>query len=111
MGEGGFDRQRFNLQISFLIRHLPDPSTQKKAMERWDELTLEYKSKNFDAQETAAFAGMAVVSDLLQFVYAAFELINWDIIGPATTKQFQESVIEIPDLPAADDPVTPEELD
>jgi len=97
MGDGGFDRQRFNLQIGFLIRHLPDRKTQELAMQKWEQKTRELKISQFDSSEVAAFAGMEVVTELMQFIYEAFELINVDVVGPATTKQFRDSTIDIPD--------------
>lgn len=98
MAENGFNKQQFNLQIGFLIRHLPDRKMQEKALSTWDSKTKEYKSQSFDAQETAAFAGMDVVTELMQFVYEAFDLINLDVVGPATSKQCRDTAIEIPDI-------------
>lgn len=96
MNENGFNKQQFNLQIGFLIRHLPDKAMQKKAMDTWNKKLAEYKE--FDRQEMTAFAGMDVVTELMQFVYEAFDLINVDVVGPATSKQIRDSSIEIPDM-------------
>ena len=97
MSDGGFDSRKFNLQIGFLVRHLPDRKTQEVAMKKWDDSLKTLKSQHFDSQEIAAFAGMEVVTELMQFIYEAFELINIDIVGPATSRQYRDSTIDIPD--------------
>jgi len=108
MSEGGFDTQKFNLQIGFLIRHLPDRNMQEKAMRTWDSKLTEYNLKNLDKQEITAFAGMEVVTELMQFVYEAFDLINFDIVGPATTRMHKvDPALEVPDYEELIKPILP----
>ena len=105
MGEGGFDRQKFNLQIGFLIRHLPNKNDQNKILDAWGKKIDILELGGFEPGEITAFSGMEVVTELMQFIYSAFELINIDVDGPATSKQFRDAMIEIPDM---DVPVHPE---
>jgi hypothetical protein len=50
--------------------------------------------------ERQAYAGMEVVTELILFVCDAFELINTDITGPATSKQYKAAIIELPEMDA-----------
>jgi hypothetical protein len=97
MGES-FDQKKFNLQLLYLIRTVPDRKTQKKILENWDRAQRETKAiPGLDERETVAYVGMEVVTEIIMFVCSAFELINTDITGPATTKQMQRASIEVPD--------------
>ncbi len=97
MGES-FDEKKFNLQILYLIRTVPDRRTQKKILDKWYQAQLDTKNiPGLDTRETIAYVGMEVVTEIIMFVCDAFELINTDIVGPATTKQMQRASIEVPD--------------
>ena len=97
MGEG-FDQKKFNLQLLYLIRTVPDKKRQQKILDDWYKAQTETdKIPGLDKNETAAYVGMEVVTEIIMFVCDAFELVNTDITGPATTKQMQRASIDCPD--------------
>jgi|APFre7841882654_1041346.scaffolds.fasta_scaffold64847_2 hypothetical protein len=98
LGEGGFNKEKFTLHVLFLIAHLPDENSRRTAKKRWDDVATLLNKEDFNQWEVAATAGMEVISDIMQFIYSAFELIHIDVDGPATSKQFRDSMIEIPDV-------------
>ena len=103
MGDS-FDEKKFNLQILYLIRTVPDRRTQKKILDKWYQAQLDTKNiPGLDTRETIAYVGMEVVTEIIMFVCDAFELINTDIVGPATTKQMQRASIEVPDYETPDE--------
>lgn len=100
MGEQ-FEQTKYNMQILYLIRLLPDRSKQKAVMKIWakaQEETEAIPGLSLSKSEIAAYAGMDVVTEIIMFVCEAFELVNTDITGPATSKQYQKASIEIPDM-------------
>lgn len=97
MGDS-FDQKKFNLQLLYLIRTVPDKKRQKKILADWYKAQEETNTiPGLDKSETMAYVGMEVVTEIILFVCDAFELINTDITGPATTKQMQRASIEVPD--------------
>lgn len=97
MGEK-FDQKKFNLQLLYLIRTVPDRRTQKRILNNWYNAQQETKNiPGLSNEETSAYVGMEVVTEIIMFICDAFELINSDIVGPATTKQMQRASIEVPD--------------
>jgi hypothetical protein len=102
MGDN-FDQKKFNLQLLYLIRTVPDKKRQQKILENWDKAQQETSTiPGLDKNETIAYVGMEVVTEIILFVCDAFELINTDITGPATTKQMQRASIEVPDYEEQD---------
>jgi len=99
MGEGGMDRERFNIQLLYLMRLLPDKKKQKEILIKWSDSKKEHELMGLDRNEIQTFAGMEVVTEVIMFVCQAFELVNEDIIGPATAKQYQNAAIVLPEMP------------
>lgn len=101
VNDSGFNKDKFNLQLLYLIRLLPDKIVQKKILKGWNESINQSKDDmpNLTEAEIQSFAGMEVVTELILFVCDAFELINTDIVGPATTKQYQREVIQLQEMP------------
>ena len=102
--EGGLNQEKFNLQLLYLIRLLPDIRKQEEILRKWGQLQ-ETRVEGLSQSELKVYAGMEVVSEVIRFICDSFELINTDIIGPATSKQYNDSIIEIPDY---DDGFKPE---
>jgi hypothetical protein len=99
MGEKGFDRDKFNAQLLYLMRLLPDKKKQKEILINWLESKTAHEQMGLSANETQMFSGMEVVTEVVLFVCQAFELVNEDIIGPATAKQYQNAAIVLPEMP------------
>lgn len=98
--DSGFKTERFNQQLLYLIRLLPDKSKQKEILQKWGEAQEDIKiiMPHLSNSERQSYAGMEVVTELVLFVCDAFELINSDITGPATSKQYREAALQIPDM-------------
>lgn len=98
--DSGFKKERYNLQLLYLIRLLPDKTKQKDILRRWGEAQedIDKLMPSLSQAERQSYAGMEVVTELVLFVCDAFELINSDITGPATSKQYREAVLQIPDM-------------
>lgn len=97
--DSGFNKERFNLQLLYLVRLVPDRKTQKDIVQLWGESSAATKEiPGLTDGERQAFAGMEVVTELMLFICDAFELINVDITGPATSKQYRDVAIQIPDM-------------
>jgi hypothetical protein len=104
MGDSGFDPRKFNQQLLFLIRLLPDKAKQDTILKIWADAAKETAAMaeldgiGLDKSEVTAYAGMEVVTETVIFIVQAFELIHSDIIAPATSKEYQRAVLEIPDM-------------
>lgn len=101
-GEGGLDEKKFNMQLLYLIRILPNRKKQSEIFKQWDKAQADMGGMAFSPAERKAFAGMEVVTELIMFVCDAFELINTDITGPATSKQYQDAVLQLPEMDDAE---------
>lgn len=100
INDRGFDPTKFNLQLLYLIRLLPDKGKQQHIMQKWGESQDDVKKlmPGLTDGERQAYTGMEVVTELVLFVCDAFELINSDITGPATSKQYRDAIIQVPDM-------------
>ena len=100
-GESGtLNKTQFNLDLLYLIRLLPKKSKQDEILAKWAAAQESMQDiKGVSKDEMIAFVGMEVVTEIVLFICDAFELINEDITGPATSKQYQDQAIEIPDMP------------
>ena len=100
INDTGFNKDKFNLQLLYLVRLLPDKPQQNKILESWGKSQEEMMTlmPNLSTGERQAYAGMEVVTELILFVCDAFELINTDITGPATSKQYKDAIIQLPDM-------------
>lgn len=101
----------FTIQIVFLTRMIPDKSIRDTILEEMDAVRQKYQGTS---QEHYAeyHAGLTVVSHMIEFLCNSFDLVHTDISGPATSKQYRDAVLEIPDFvpPAKEQPVLIEEL-
>ena len=104
MGDSGFDPRKFNQQLLFLIRLLPDKTKQEAILRIWADAARETKAAaeldgiGLDKDEITSYAGMEIVTETVIFIVQAFELIHTDIIAPATSKEYQRAVLEVPDM-------------
>jgi hypothetical protein len=101
-GDSGLDERKFNMQLLYLIRILPDKKKQESIFKQWKEAKDDMGDLPFSEGERRAYAGMEIVTELILFVCDAFELINTDITGPATSKQYQDAVLQLPDMEDTD---------
>jgi hypothetical protein len=96
--DSGFKQDRFNQQLLYLIRLLPDKIQQDRILKQWGEAQEATKGiSGLTDAERHSYAGMEVVTELVLFVCDAFELINSDINGPATSKQYRDIAVQMPD--------------
>lgn len=99
VNETGFNAQKFNLQLLYLIRLLPDKKKQREILQNWANLLDDgTQGLGLTQDEIRAYSGMEVVTDLIMFVCDAFELINVDITGPATSKQYEKAHLVLPEF-------------
>jgi hypothetical protein len=105
VNDTGFNKEKFNLQLLYLIRLLPNKTKQAEIMTAWNSSLEEFEKlmPALSPSERQSYAGMEVVTEIVMFVCQAFDLINEDILGPATSKQYQDAVIELPDMPEKED--------
>lgn len=97
--DSGFKKERFNQQLLYLIRLLPDKPKQEEILKQWGEAQEATKQiPGLTESERQSYAGMEVVTELVLFVCDAFELINSDITGPATTRQYRDVAVQVPDM-------------
>jgi hypothetical protein len=104
MNEDGFNPRKFNQQLLFLVRLLPDKAKQKDILKTWADATADIKSVSevngigLKDSEITSYAGMEVVTETVMFIVQAFELMHVDITAPATSKEYQRAVLEVPEL-------------
>ena len=96
------DASHFELQLDYLIRLIPDFKTQDEILDRRQ---IEFKRMKADKGRYGEFeiqmrSGLVVVTYLIQFICNSFDLLHVDIVGPATSKQYRDAILEIPDMPA-----------
>jgi hypothetical protein len=48
-------------------------------------------------EELVFSANLVPVTKIMNFICSNFELINTDIVGPATSRQYRDSAIQMPD--------------
>jgi len=102
MGADHFNSAQFNMSLLYLIRVLPNKKRQAEILKQWNEGKSDLDKMTdlrLDTAEKQAYSGMEVVTEIILFICEAFELVNFDITGPATTKEYQNAVLEIPDMP------------
>jgi hypothetical protein len=95
--DDGIDVNKFNIQLEYLIRLIPDADTQKKIRKEQDAAIKSFTENNLD--HPLERAGLVVVTHLIEFICSSFDMIHIDIVGPATSKQYRDAILEIPDMP------------
>ena len=100
MGEKGFDNTKFNQQILFLISLLPYEDTQDEILVAWNRRLQETKElmPGLSDKEYQFSASLVPVTKTMKFICSEFELISTDITGPASSKQYRDSAITVPDM-------------
>ena len=99
LGEHGLDKAKYNQQIQFLISLLPFEEEQDKIFQAWNHRKNELKAfmPDMREEELVFSANLVPVTKIMNFICSNFELINTDIIGPATSRQYRDSAIQMPD--------------
>jgi len=94
---GSIDEGKFNLQLEYLIRLIPDVKIQESVKKEFltSRDVCEKDSDGFENQR----AGLCVVTHLIQFICTSFNLLHTDVIGPGTQAQYVGGTIELPDMP------------
>lgn len=99
--DGDIDRRAFMMQVRFLINSIPDPQTRARVKERehaiYEKLRADEDFMREQGDYVGEHASLEIVTEVIEFLCNAFELTHADITGPATSKQYKDSLIEIPD--------------
>lgn len=99
---GHTDEDAFEIQIEFLRSLIPDESIRKKILDEKLKKSEDVKNGVYGAsakKHSSIIGGMAVVPHIVEFVCQTCDLIHIDIGGPATSKQYRDAAVEIPDAP------------
>jgi hypothetical protein len=97
-----FNDKAFTMQIQFLTNLIPDSDTRsrvRKEISDTKDRILNGEWGETSIRDASNLAGLHAVSSLVEFVCAQYGLIHTDITGPASSKQYQSGIIELPDLP------------
>jgi hypothetical protein len=99
MNDHGLNKAKYNQQIQFLISLLPFEEEQDKIFKAWHDRKTELKALMPDMREDELIfsANLVPVTKIMNFICSNFELINTDIVGPATARQYRDSAIQMPD--------------
>jgi hypothetical protein len=97
LGDTAFSEKKFQQQVFFLIRLLPNKKEQMRIIQAWDKEITELKLQNLKKEEIQFYAGLGVVTETVLFIGQAFDLINEDITAPATSKEYRRAELEIPE--------------
>ena len=94
----GFSKEKFNMQLLYLVRLLPDKPKQKEILSQWSSAKSDIDKifPSLSESDRQAYAGMEIVTELIIFICDAFDLVHTDIPGPATAKQFEAEATEMP---------------
>lgn len=100
LNDSGFDRQKFTQQVLFLISLLPYEEQQDEIMTAWNDrmTTIRELMPGLSENEYTFSANLVPVTKIMKFICAEFELISTDITGPATSKQYREAALQVPDM-------------
>lgn len=94
--EKPIDKDHFNIQIIFLTNMIPDAFVRNRIRAEMDKVRTEYKNTD-QGQYAEQHAGLTVVTHMVEFLCNSFDLVHLDINGPATSRQYRDAVLEIPD--------------
>lgn len=89
-------KNAFNLQIVLLTNMIPDKTIRDRISQDMDRVRANLKGTSQE-QFSEQHAGLCVVTHMVEFLCNSFDLIHTDISGPATSKQYRDAVLEIPD--------------
>ena len=100
---GQIDERAFMLQVRFLINAIPNKQIRDGIWKKLNDKEEALKNDPLfpsDQKDFAKFhASVEVISDIVEFLCSAFQLTHSDIWGPATSNQFKDNRIIIPDMP------------
>lgn len=93
------NKAKYNQQIQFIIALIPFEDEQDKIFHAWHARTKELKATipGMTEEELVFAANLVPVTKTMSFICANFELINTDITGPATSKQYRDSAVQMPE--------------
>ena len=98
-GQNELDLNKFNLQMQYLIRLLPDHNTQEKVRKEYKKQIDHFKDENPQDKTAEVKAGLVIVTELIRFITTSFDLLHYDCVGPVCDGQFVSSdVLEIPGM-------------
>lgn len=88
----------FGMQIDYLIRLIPNLEIQKTIEN--ERKTIEEKLKKMVPKPDHIIerASLIVVTHFISFLCNSFDMLHIDINGPATSKQYRDAIVEIPDM-------------
>ena len=104
---GRVNETSFEIQIEFLRSLIPDKNKRRKILEEKNKVHEDIKNGLYGKtakENSTIFAGMAVVPHIVEFVCQTCDLIHEDIGGPATSREYRDAIIEIPDVPTEEKP-------
>jgi len=93
------NKAKYNQQIQFIIALIPFEDQQDIIFHAWEKRKRELKATipDMTEDELAFAANLVPVTKTMSFICANFELINTDIIGPATSKQYRDAAVQMPE--------------
>jgi hypothetical protein len=100
LNDSGFARDKFNQQVLFLISLLPYEEQQDEIMVAWNNRMIEIRElmPGLTQDEYTFSSNLVPVTKIMKFICAEFDLISTNITGPATSKQYREAAIQVPDM-------------
>jgi hypothetical protein len=99
-GEGRDEKLEF--QLRYLIAIVPDVEKRQEIHNLVNKAIDELKDGERVMNDLPTL--FRVVSAVIEFITGSFDLLHSDIVGPATSRQYRDAILEIPDMaPHAED--------
>lgn len=87
---------KIELQFHFLMQTVPSKAIRDKIWAARKQYEKELQASGCsNAYESSC---MLAVSTIMEFLASTFDLMHEDILGPATSKQYRDAVLVIPDM-------------
>ena len=103
--QGGEDRDsKLEFQLRYLISLIPDVDKRQEIHNIVNTRIDELGGGELMMRDLPTF--FKVVSAVIEFITGSFELLHSDIMGPATTKQYRDAILELPDMPVRESVAT-----
>ena len=90
------NENKFYMQMEMLVRLIPDRKKQDAIRKEFES---EMKKFTDDDKHRKYKAAMSCVTEVIMFLCGNFDLMHEDIVGPATSRQYKDAAVEIPDIP------------
>lgn len=98
---------KIELQFHFLMQTIPSAAIREKVWAAQKQYEKELQASG--CSNSYESSCMLAVSTIMEFLASTFDLMHEDILGPATSKQYREAVLEIPDMqPVVAPPAEPD---